>query len=235
MSLPFDVGSFVLQELELGSVSDVDPAWQPVGARAPVRESASFAGAEADDHELMRLIGVGDRAAFGLFCRRHGARCFAVAMHLLRNAADAEEVVQDVFMRVWRHAARWRANKAEVSTWLHRVVVNLCLDQMRRATRLSLSIEHAAEVMAADPSPEYAVGQRELMRVVMRAAATLPTRQRAALALVAGQGMECAEAAAAMNVSVGTMESLLVRARRQLRAALAEAVDGAPKGPAKKS
>lgn len=235
MSLPFDVGSFVLPELEQGPASDVDPSRQAVRARAPVREPGLSADAEADDHELMRLIGAGNRVAFNLFCRRHASRCFAVSMHLLRNTADAEEVVQDVFMRVWRNADRWRANNAQVSTWLHRVVVNLCLDQMRRATRLSLSIEHAAEVVAGDPSPEYAVGQRELMRVVMRAAATLPTRQRAALALVACQGLECAEAAAAMNVSVGTMESLLVRARRQLRAVLAEAVDGAPETLVKKS
>jgi len=231
MSLPFDVGSFSLLDSAQPAPHDselLSRASDPQESR--VRAIPGIVGND-DDTSLMLRIGAGDRAAFDRFCRRHGPRCFAVAMHLLRNSADAEEAVQDVFLRVWRNAARWRATNAKVSTWLYRVVVNLCLDQMRRATRLSLSLEHAAEIVATDPSPEYAVSQRELMRVVVRAAAALPTRQRAALALVAGQGLECAEAAAAMNVSVGTMESLLVRARRQLRATLAQAVNGDPADP----
>jgi RNA polymerase sigma-70 factor (ECF subfamily) len=176
--------------------------------------------ARLDDGELMRAIGQGDRDAFAAFCRRHGGRCLSIAHHLLRNEADAEEVVQDAFIRVWRTAARWRATEARVTTWLYRVTVNLALDQMRRATRTEVSIEHAAEVTTADPSPESIVGQRELARVVLHAVAALPPRQRAALNLVVRDGVACAEAAAIMGVSVGTMESLLVRGRRSLRAAL---------------
>ena len=230
MSLPFDIGSLALVELDdsrPASADAVSPAPHP--ARTLIADDRALLAA-SDDLELMRRIGAGDRIAFAFFCRRHGDRCHAVAMHLLRNAADAEEVVQDAMLRVWRYAERWRPSNAQVSTWLHRVVVNLCLDQMRRATRLSLSLDHAAEVVAGDPSPEYAVGQRELVRFVLRAATKLPPRQRAAIALIAGHGLDCAQAAAAMNVSVGTMESLLVRARRQLRAAIVQAVAaGAPK------
>ena len=127
-------------------------------------------------------------------------------------------------MRVWNTAARWRATDARVTTWLYRVVVNRSLDQMRRATRLSVSLEHAAETIATDPSPESLVGQKELARVLLRAVAALPTRQRAAISLVVCEGLDCAEAAKAMDVTIGTMESLLVRGRRQLRAALAEAM-----------
>lgn len=180
--------------------------------------------AEASDAELMQMIGAGDRAAFSIFCRRHAARCLSIAQHLLRDSADAEEVVQDVFLRVWQNAGRLRNKEARPTTWLYRVVVNLCLDQMRRAKRLSVSLDHAAEVVATGPSPESIVGQREMARIIGRAVANLPPRQRAALSLVVSEGLEYTEAARIMEVSVSTIESLLVRGRRQLRAALAETV-----------
>jgi RNA polymerase sigma-70 factor (ECF subfamily) len=176
-----------------------------------------------NDLDLMRLIGAGNREAFAVFCRRHAGRCLSIALHLLRNEADAEEAVQDAFMRVWQNADRWRATEARVTTWLYKVVVNLCLDQMRKATRLSVSLDHAIEIMTTDPNPESLVGQRELAQVIVRAVAALPPRQRAALSLVVCEGMECAEAARIMGVTVGTMESLLVRGRRHLRTVLTEA------------
>jgi RNA polymerase sigma-70 factor (ECF subfamily) len=224
MSLLHDDGFFATLEIDPVLGEFMSPTRRPPAAvpeRTPLAPPT-----EVTDNELMLRIGAGDRDAFTIFCRRHAGRCFAVATHLLRNAADAEEAVQDAFLRVWQNAGRWRATNARVSTWLYRVVVNLCLDQMRRATRLSVSIEHAAEILASDPSPETIVGQREVARAVARAVAQLPPRQRAALALVICQGLECAEAAAAMQVSVGTMESLLVRGRRQLRAAVEQAVHG---------
>lgn len=169
----------------------------------------------------MRRIGTGDAAAFSIFCHRHSGRCYAVALHLVRNAADAEEIVQDALLRVWQSAPRWRETEARVTTWLFRIVVNLSLDQMRRAARLGAPIELAAELIASDPGPESVAGVRELARLVGRAVAQLPPRQRAALSLVICDGLECAEAAQAMNVSVATMESLLVRGRRQVRSTLA--------------
>ena len=238
MTLPFDIGSLVLPESEAATAIGAGVATPPhptptltpssrlaAALLPPPPKPAATPAIEATDAELMLRIGAGDQHAFILFARRHAPRCHAVAMHLLRNAADAEEAVQDALLRVWKNAEKWRPSNARVSTWLYRVVVNLCLDQMRRTERLSLSIEHAAEVIANDPGPESEVGQRELIRVVARATAALPPRQRAALALIV-QGLDCAQAAAAMQVSVGTMESLLVRARRQLRAVLAEAVQG---------
>lgn len=186
---------------------------------------------ELDDDSLMERIGAGDRAAFVLFCRRHAGRCMSVAQQLLRNPADAEEAVQDALLRVWQTAARWRRGEARVTTWLFRITVNLSIDRMRRATPLCLPLEHAAEAAAADPSPETVTGSRELARLLSRALATLPVRQRAALSLVIGQGLDCAEAARKMNVSVGTMESLLVRGRRRLRAAFEQAT-AEPRGGA---
>jgi RNA polymerase sigma-70 factor (ECF subfamily) len=185
---------------------------------------------ELDDDTLMERIGAGDRAAFSQFCRRHAARCLAVTQQLLRNPADAEEAVQDVFLRVWQSAARWRRTEARVTTWLYRVAVNLSLDRLRRVSPLCLPLDHAAQVVASDPNPEALAGGKELARILGRAVASLPVRQRAALSLVIVQGVECAEAARIMEVSIGTMESLLVRGRRRLRLALERATAELPDG-----
>ncbi len=175
---------------------------------------------EASDADLMVRVGRGDQRAFSALCRRHGERCLSVAFHLLRNSADAEEIVQEAFLRIWRNAPQWRSSEARVTTWMYRIVVNLCLDQLRRAIRVTLSLSHAEAVPDADPSPESIAIQRQTMQLVMRAMASLPPRQRAAIILAVREGLTCAEAAKAMQVSVGTMESLLFRARKQLRAAL---------------
>lgn len=209
----------------LVEVAEVDDA---LGERDSVAGGADPLG-QLSDEDLMERVGAGDRAAFSLICRRHAARCLSVACQILRNPADAEEAVQDTFLRVWQVAPRWRRTDARVTTWLFRIVVNLSLDHMRRVSPLSLPLEHAAEVVAADPNPEALAGSRELARILGRAVGSLPVRQRAALSLVVVQGLDCAEAARIMKVSIGTMESLLVRGRRRLRAAL----EGATAEPGK--
>jgi len=216
MSLTFDAVSWSLPDQETVQTQRTD------GPRG-----LSALGATGDP-ELMALIGAGDRNAFAVFCRRHTARSLAVAYHLLRDSADAEEVVQDAFLRVWQSAGRWRNTEARVTTWLFRVVVNRALDQMRRATRQSVSIEHAAEIATVDPDPETVLAGREFERVIARAIAALPPRQRVAIGLVVHHGLGCAEAARAMRVTVGTMESLLARGRRQIRLAVTAADEGAP-------
>ncbi len=211
MSLTFDAASWSPPDQDAAQASGGDG-----------RRSARELG-ETDDQHLMALIGAGDRAAFTVFCRRHTARCLSVAFHLLRDTGDAEEAVQDAFLRVWLNAGRWRNTEARVTTWLFRVVVNRALDQMRRASRQGVSLEHAADLAAIDPDPEAAAGARELAAVIARAMDALPPRQRAALSLVINRGLGCTEAARAMDVSVGTMESLLTRGRRQIREAIAVA------------
>lgn len=197
---------------------------------AAALEIAPLSLDECDDDTLMERIGAGDRAAFSQFCRRHGGRCLSVAQQILRNPDDAEEAVQDVFLRVWQTAPRWRRTEARVTTWLFRVVVNTAIDRLRRVSPLCLPLDHAAEVVAAEPNPEALTGGKELARILSRAVASLPVRQRAALSLVIVQGVECAEAARIMKVSIGTMESLLVRGRRRLRIALERATAEFPGG-----
>lgn len=185
---------------------------------------------EPSDDDLMRAAGAGDRAAFGTLVARHLQRMAALAGRITGNRGDAEEIVQEAFLRAWLKAPSWlgredRAGGAAFSTWLGRVVVNLCLDRKRKA--VPLPIEAAADV--ADPAPDgfSATAGGEVAARVAQAMATLPDRQRAAIALCHYEGLTNIEAAAMLDVTVGALESLLVRARRSLRTALA---DLAPEG-----
>jgi len=184
---------------------------------------------ESDD-ALMRRAGSGDKAAFAVLVRRHLARATAVAQRIVANRSDAEEIVQETFLRCWQKAPEWlpandrdvgdAAGRAQIGTWLYRVLVNLCLDRRRRPR--PVEIEAAAEV-ADDRASGFDVrAASETSRRVAAAMAALPDRQRAALALCYFEGLGNIEAAAALAISVGALESLLVRGRRALKESLAD-------------
>ncbi|RTR22411.1 sigma-70 family RNA polymerase sigma factor [Azospirillum griseum] len=170
------------------------------------------------DEALMADAAAGDRKAFGLLTRRHLRRSIALAQRVVGNASDAEEVAQDVFLQIWANADRWRGDGTRFTTWLYRIVVNRAIDYRRRRTFAPLD---AAEEMA-DPawSAETLVDGRKIGAEVDAAIAALPDRQRAALSLCYHEEMSCAEASEVLQVSVSAMESLLVRARKTVRARL---------------
>lgn len=176
------------------------------------------------DEALMLRVGAGDRAACRIMVDRHLAPVTALARRMLGNPADAEDVAQEVFLRVWTAAHKWRPGPAKVTTWLYRVTMNLCLDRLRK--RPELPLEDVAE--PPDPRPDAAAGiaREEVARRVAAALAALPERQRAAITLCHHQGLGNIEAAAVLGISVEALESLLARGRRALRERLrAEAPD----------
>ena len=167
------------------------------------------------DQVLVTCIARGDQTAYQELVERYLDRSLALAQRILGNRSDAEDVVQEAFLRVWTHAAQWRPDGARFGTWFYRVVVNRCLDQTRRAVPVSLD---AAEGVAdAAPDGMAQVHRHQITRHVEAAMGRLPDRQRAALALCYYDEMSQAEAAQVLGVSVGAVESLLVRARRRLR------------------
>ena len=174
----------------------------------------------SEDDELLRRAGAGDAAAFSRLVARLAPRAGAVAARIAGNRSDAEEIVQEAFTRLWLKAPDWRSGGAMPSTWLHRVVVNLALDRRRKP--VTQPIEAADHV--ADPAPggEAVLLADERRRRVAAAVEALPERQRAALALCHFEEMSDVDAAAVLEISVGALESLLVRARRTLREALAD-------------
>ena len=148
-------------------------------------------------------------------------RLLALAERLLGRRGEAEEVAQEVFVRLWKQAPHWQPGRARFDTWLHRVALNLCYDRLRR--RREEASDDDADDAAADPAaaPDALLQAKQRGRRVARALAELPQRQREALVLQYYQGLSNSEAAELMGIGIEALESLLVRARRSLRERLA--------------
>ncbi|RWM03786.1 MAG: RNA polymerase sigma factor [Mesorhizobium sp.] len=172
-------------------------------------------GAEPDE-ELVRRIGAGDPAAMQAMVARKLPRILALAARMLGDPAEAEDVAQETFVRIWRHASGWRQGHARFDTWIHRVALNLCYDRLRR--RREWVTDELPEVADDAPLPDAMPGDEE--RRVNQALQRIAPRQREAIVLVYYQELSNIEAAGAMQVSVDALESLLARGRRALLAML---------------
>jgi RNA polymerase sigma-70 factor (ECF subfamily) len=175
------------------------------------------------DETLMAEIAAGDQGAFARLVDRHLARTVGLATRLMNSRSDGEDIAQEAFSRVWSHAARWRpvggGGNAKFTTWLYRIVVNLAIDRKRRPVMAPMDdVDEPAD--EADDGFRQ-IHRRQVTDAVTVAMAKLPERQRIALTLCFFEGMSNIEAAEAMSLSVGAVESLLVRARRALRQELA--------------
>jgi RNA polymerase sigma-70 factor (ECF subfamily) len=178
----------------------------------------------ASDDTLVARVAAGDALACRELAERHLGRIVSFGYRMLGNRDDAEDVAQEVFVRLWTHAARWQPGGARLSTWLHRVAFNLCRDHRARARERPL--ESAADPPDPRPSPVMMLHERDIACHVGTALESLPERQRAAIALCHYQGLGNIEAAEVMEISVDALESLLARGRRGLRARLAGVAAG---------
>jgi RNA polymerase sigma-70 factor, ECF subfamily len=174
---------------------------------------------EDPDLELVRQVGAGDQRACAALVDRHLPKVLGLAGRLLGNRADAEEVAQEVFLRVWRHAGEWRPGGAKFSTWLHRVTFNLCHDRLRR--RRETTLDAIGDPPSGEPPPGTELQRAAVTARVEAALAQLPDRQREAILLCHYQELGNIEAAEAMEISVSALESLLARGRRRLKELLA--------------
>lgn len=180
---------------------------------------------DASDDDLMVRVSGGDRQAFAILVRRHLDRVVALADRIIGDSSAAEDIAQEAMLRLWRQAPRWRRDgPARLSTWLYRVTVNLCLDHRRRPRPRALD-QVPEPVQPPGPDGFTAVTRSETARRVEAALAALPMRQRLAFALCHYEGMTRNEAALVMETSGRAVESLLTRARRHLRRALADLVE----------
>lgn len=143
------------------------------------------------------------------------------AYRMLGDQAEAEDVAQESMLRLWRQASDWRAGEARISTWLYRVVHNLCIDRLRKR-RPQVQVEDAPEPVDPQPDVLERMARSERSRAVAAAIAELPERQRQALMLRHFDGLSNPEIGQALECSVEAVESLLARARRQLATLLSE-------------
>jgi RNA polymerase sigma-70 factor, ECF subfamily len=175
------------------------------------------------DHELMALVGQGKRAALGMLVQRHQGKVLGLAYRFLGRWDLAEDVAQNVFVRVMQAAASFRP-EAQFTTWLYRLAANLCWDQRRQAAR-ELRLRSASPVPGIDQPPSMALERLDRIARVRQAVAALPDRQRLAVILHRYDGLSHKQIADATGWSVSAVESCLVRAYEALRRALSEMSD----------
>ncbi|WP_377270372.1 RNA polymerase sigma factor SigM [Peterkaempfera sp. SMS 1(5)a] len=173
----------------------------------------------SDAELIARHVG-GDADAFGELVRRHRDRLWAVALRTLGDREEAADALQDALVSAFRSAHTFQGRSA-VTTWLHRIVVNACLDRARRAaSRRTSPLEEEGRgidaLLGADEPADAPVVRSELRHELAAALAALPTTQRTALILVDMQGYPVAEAAGMLGVPVGTVKSRCARGRARL-------------------
>lgn len=169
------------------------------------------------DGDLLAQHVAGDPSAFAVLVTRHRDRLWAVALRTLGNPDDAADALQDALLSAYRGAAGFRGNSA-VTTWLHRIVVNACLDFARRkAVRPTQPLLEDPATSAPDT-----IGAHETALAVTAALRTLPAEQAAAVVLVDIEGFSVEEAAQILDVPTGTVKSRCARARGRLAEQLYE-------------
>jgi RNA polymerase sigma-70 factor (ECF subfamily) len=205
---------------------------------APVADTPFFLKMEADptpvandageiDFVLMERIGAGDHAAFRDLVERHQNAVIGTVAKMLGNASESEDIAQQVFLRIWKNAKRYRPD-AKFTTYLFTITRNLVFNESRRKSRKKeVSSDEREEnsnlLIEASPDrqPDSELLQAELQRAVDDAIASLPEAQRMAVVLRRYEQLSYEEIAGVLNLSVSAVKSLLFRARTSLREALA--------------
>ncbi|WP_420859112.1 RNA polymerase sigma factor [Marivivens marinus] len=188
-----------------------------LAARLPETDSPDA----APDGALLVAFANGDMGAARVLAARLTPRVLGQATRMLGgDRAEAEDVAQDAMMRLWKIAPDWRQGEAQVTTWLYRVVANLCTDRLRRRRR-TVDFEGVAEPEDDRPGPAEQMQEGARMTALHDALAALPDRQAQAVALRHLEGLSNPEIAEVMEISVEAVESLTARGKRALAALLA--------------
>ncbi len=195
---------------------DHDLALIPIGMDMP-RDSLD----DVSDDTLLVLYANGDPEAARMLTRRLAPRALGYATRLLADRAEAEDVTQEAMLRLWRIAPEWRSGEAQVSTWLYRVVTNLCTDLRRaRGRRPGVGLDDAPEVAAGGQSAVATMIEADRMAALSAALGQLPDRQRQAVVLRHIEGLSNPEIGMIMGLGVEAVESLTARGKRALAAVL---------------
>jgi RNA polymerase sigma-70 factor (ECF subfamily) len=173
------------------------------------------------DNVLMEAIVLQHHLAFSELVNRHSSRFFGLAYRLLNNVADAEDITQDAFSKLWHNPRSYNANKnIKFTTWFYRVVTNLCTDQKRKKKPLPLLDATSENLMSTEISADEHVARTQQHERIERHIQALPTKQQIALNLCFYEELTNAEAAEVMNIKLKTLQTLVFRARNTLKQTL---------------
>ncbi len=176
---------------------------------------------DGSDEALLVLYANGDSDAARQLSLRLVPRVLGYATRLLTDRAEAEDVAQEVMLRLWRTAPDWRTGEAQVSTWVYRVTANLCTDRLRaRKRRGAQALDEVAEPEDGQAAAVDVMIDADRQAALQSALAELPDRQREAVVLRHIEGMANPQIADAMQIGVEAVESLIARGKRALTAAL---------------
>lgn len=196
-----------------------DPAGGSLELNEPTASGRD--GATDIDDELLARVAANDESAFRQLVERHIDRAYGLAVRILNNGADAEDVVQDALLKVWTQRGRWEGGRAKFSTWLYRVVTNRCIDLRRRPR--GEDVESVPEPIDERPDAVTAMQRHEVGDMLEAAMQKLPDQQRVAVILSYHESMSNSEIAKVMETTVAAVESLLKRGRQRLKQLLRQA------------
>jgi len=174
---------------------------------------------EVSDEALLVAFGNGDREAARALTLRLTPKVVGFSARMLHDVSEAEDVAQEAMLRLWRVAPKWRQGEAKVTTWLYRVVMNLCTDRLRR--KRAVALDAIEEPVDETPGVEAKMTADVRVQALHEALQDLPERQRQAVILRHIEGVSNPEIAAVMDISTEAVESLTARGKRALSAALA--------------
>lgn len=170
----------------------------------------------SDETALVRRVAAGDREAFEVLLEWHQRPLSAYTRRMLSDVDAADDIVQETFLRLWTRAGKYDGATARLTTWLHNIAHNLCVDSFRRNARIRFTADDS-ELDGSGSGPGEDHDATEKSARVRRALQELPERQRSGLLLCHYQGLSNRDAAQILDVSVDALESLLARARRSLK------------------
>jgi RNA polymerase sigma-70 factor, ECF subfamily len=215
-----------------------EPVGRVNGPGAVASHDGADANPESDDLVLVRRAQSGDRAAFKLLFERYHRRVYAVALGVLKSPSDAHDVVQEAFVKVYKHLPDFQG-ASSFYTWLYRIAMNLSIDQLRRkktARQVDYDDAVGRDSQADDPAqlaptidgsdPSRTQSRKELAGKIQAALSTLPEYHRQVILLREVEGLSYEEIAKIMKVPKGTIMSRLFHARRKMQSALADYVEG---------
>ena len=176
----------------------------------------------APDAALLVAYANGDASAGRTLLDRLAPKLFGYATRVLGDRTEAEDVVQETMLKLWKVAPDWRQGEAQVSTWAYRVMVNMCTDKLRKRQRQGqVALDSVAEPEANIKSAVDQMTDAARADALQSALETLPERQRQAVVLRHLEGLNNPEIAQIMDIGVEAVESLTARGKRALKAALA--------------